>query len=125
MAIAMTATVMAAATLSWATPAAADPVADFYKGKQIRLILGFDTGGGDDAYGRLLAQGTAEAVVAQVGLSTWSVTGEDLIRLGVTSGPEVGATLRRLLDFVLDDPARYQRELLLRRVTVDVDPGRE
>ena len=54
-----------------------------------------------------------------------AVTGEDLIRVGVTSGPEVGATLRRLLDFVLDDPARNQRELLLRRVTVDVDPGRE
>ena len=54
--IAMTAALTAAATLSWAARAVADPVADFYKGKQIRLILGFDTGGGDDAYGRLLAR---------------------------------------------------------------------
>lgn len=54
-----------------------------------------------------------------------AVTGEDLMRVGVTSGPEVGVMLRRLLNFVLDDPARNQRELLLRRVTVDVHPGRE
>jgi tripartite-type tricarboxylate transporter receptor subunit TctC len=36
--------------------ASAEAVADFYKGKQIRLILGFATGGGDDTYGRLLAR---------------------------------------------------------------------
>ena len=33
------------------------------------------------AYGKLLAQGTAEQVVAKVGLSTWSVTGPDLAEL--------------------------------------------
>jgi ABC-2 type transport system ATP-binding protein len=33
------------------------------------------------AYGRLLAQGTADEVVARVGLSTWSVTGPDLAAL--------------------------------------------
>jgi tripartite-type tricarboxylate transporter receptor subunit TctC len=36
--------------------ASADPVADFYRGKQIRLILGFATGGGDDTYARLLVR---------------------------------------------------------------------
>lgn len=36
--------------------ASADALENFYKGKQIRLIMGFDTGGGDDAYGRLLAR---------------------------------------------------------------------
>jgi tripartite-type tricarboxylate transporter receptor subunit TctC len=48
----------AAVFLSVALPSvvSADPIADFYKGKQIRLILGFDTGGGDDAYGRLLGR---------------------------------------------------------------------
>lgn len=35
--------------------ASADPIADFYKGKQIRLVMGFAPGGADDAYGRLLA----------------------------------------------------------------------
>ena len=37
-------------------PAAADPVADFYAGKQITLYIGTTTGGGYDAYGRLLAR---------------------------------------------------------------------
>jgi tripartite-type tricarboxylate transporter receptor subunit TctC len=36
-----------------ALPAAAD---DFYKGKQIKLIVGSGTGGGYDAYARLLAR---------------------------------------------------------------------
>ncbi len=35
---------------------AADSVADFYKGKQIRLIIGLPAGGGYDLYGRALAR---------------------------------------------------------------------
>ena len=38
---------------STAAPAAAE---DFYHGKQIRLIVGSDTGGGYDAYARLIAR---------------------------------------------------------------------
>ncbi|MGE5537761.1 MAG: Bug family tripartite tricarboxylate transporter substrate binding protein [Gemmatimonas sp.] len=34
----------------------ADAVGDFYRGKQVRMVLGFATGGGDDTYGRLLAK---------------------------------------------------------------------
>jgi ABC-2 type transport system ATP-binding protein len=34
------------------------------------------------AYGRLLARGTAAEVIAQSGLSTWAVSGNDLHRLG-------------------------------------------
>jgi tripartite-type tricarboxylate transporter receptor subunit TctC len=41
---------------SFAAPAAADPVADFYKGKQIRLIIRSGVGGTYDLYGRLLAR---------------------------------------------------------------------
>ena len=36
--------------------AVADPIADFYSGKTIRLIVGGSTGGGYDAVGRLLAR---------------------------------------------------------------------
>ncbi len=39
------------------TPAAfADPIEDFYKGKQINLIVGSGTGGGYDSYARLVAR---------------------------------------------------------------------
>ena len=34
-------------------PAAADPIADFYAGKTLRLVVGGSTGGGYDAVGRL------------------------------------------------------------------------
>jgi len=36
------------------TPAAADSVADFYKGKQITFVVGYSAGGGYDTYTRLL-----------------------------------------------------------------------
>lgn len=36
--------------------AGADPVADFYKGKQLRMIIGYGPGGGYDLYGRVVAE---------------------------------------------------------------------
>jgi tripartite-type tricarboxylate transporter receptor subunit TctC len=42
--------------LLFATPAhAQEPIADFYRGKMLRVIVGYDAGGGFDAYARLLA----------------------------------------------------------------------
>jgi tripartite-type tricarboxylate transporter receptor subunit TctC len=38
------------------TPARAETVADFYKGKQINLVIGYGPGGGYDVYGRLLGR---------------------------------------------------------------------
>jgi tripartite-type tricarboxylate transporter receptor subunit TctC len=39
-----------------ATAARADAVADFYKGRQVNLFVGYGTGGGYDVYGRLFAR---------------------------------------------------------------------
>ena len=36
--------------------AAADPVADFYKGKTLRVVIGYSPGGGYDIYGRVFAE---------------------------------------------------------------------
>jgi len=47
---------MAVAAVCAAVPAHADAVADFYKGKQINLIVGYGPGGGYDIYARLLAR---------------------------------------------------------------------
>jgi tripartite-type tricarboxylate transporter receptor subunit TctC len=50
-------TLMASALLAGnAIPAAADTVADFYRGKRIQLIIGYGSGGGYDTYARLLAR---------------------------------------------------------------------
>jgi len=45
-----------ALALSIAHPAAADPVADFYRGRSINLYVGYTAGGGYDTYARVLAQ---------------------------------------------------------------------
>jgi tripartite-type tricarboxylate transporter receptor subunit TctC len=37
-------------------PASADTVADFYRGKQVTLVVGYGTGGGYDIYARVLAR---------------------------------------------------------------------
>jgi len=47
---------MVIAAVCVAAPARADAVADFYKGKQINLIVGYGPGGGYDIYARLLAR---------------------------------------------------------------------
>lgn len=43
-------------TFSARGPAAADPVADFYKGKTLRIVIGYAAGGGYDLYGRVFAE---------------------------------------------------------------------
>ena len=48
--------VLAAVAMAAAHGAAADPVADFYAGKQLRVIVGFSPGGGYDLYARLVTR---------------------------------------------------------------------
>src|SRR3712207_6564925 len=42
--------------------AQADPVADFYNGKQINIVVGYGPGGGNDVYARLLARHMAKHI---------------------------------------------------------------
>src|SRR3954464_11373258 len=43
-------------TLALAPDLRANPVEDFYRGKTVRVIIGFGVGGGYDIYGRLAAE---------------------------------------------------------------------
>ena len=45
-----------AALLLAAAPANADAIEDFYKGKSLRMLIGYGPGGGYDLYGRLVAE---------------------------------------------------------------------
>lgn len=45
-----------AAMLAAAPASRADPIADFYRGKTMRVIIGYGPGGGYDLYGRLAAE---------------------------------------------------------------------
>lgn len=52
---ALAATIAAAvALISW--PAKAEPIEDFYRGKTMRMLIGYGPGGGYDIYGRLVAE---------------------------------------------------------------------
>lgn len=50
-----------------------------------------------------------------------AVNGNDLIRVGIKPGPALGETLQRLLEFVLEDPERNTRELLLEEMQKNTD----
>jgi hypothetical protein len=45
-----------------ATSATADEVADFYRGKTVRIVIGYGTGGGYDTYSKLLARFLGEHI---------------------------------------------------------------
>jgi len=47
---------IAALTLLASLPTKADPLTDFYRGKQLTIIVGYGPGGGYDLYGRLVAR---------------------------------------------------------------------
>jgi tripartite-type tricarboxylate transporter receptor subunit TctC len=53
---------MVAATAVTATPAKADKVADFYKGRDVTVIVGFSVGGSYGAYARMLTRHMAQYV---------------------------------------------------------------
>jgi tripartite-type tricarboxylate transporter receptor subunit TctC len=52
----LSAAAAAAALLAAPQPAAAEPIADFYRGKTLRMIIGYGPGGGYDLYGRVFAE---------------------------------------------------------------------
>ncbi len=47
---------LAAAIVLSAVPARAEPIEDFYRGKTLRMLIGYGPGGGYDIYGRLVAE---------------------------------------------------------------------
>ena len=64
--LALTIGVLALALVGSATRAArADPVADFYRGKDVRLIISASVGGGYDVYARAVAKHLGDSAFAQ------------------------------------------------------------
>lgn len=68
---------------------------------------------------RLYARAARVAWRDPVELADLAIDGEDLRQLGVPAGPELGRTLRRLLDAVVEDPSCNTRAALLARVAAE------
>jgi tRNA nucleotidyltransferase/poly(A) polymerase len=62
---------------------------------------------------RLYRRGTKIAFRDPLSVGDLAVDGADLMELGIPAGPSIGTTLRRLLDIVIEDPTKNQRDTLL------------
>ena len=71
---------LAAALVVPATAAHADSVADFYRGKNVDLIIGFSVGGGYDLYARVLAQHIGKHIPGEPSIVPQQMTGAGSLR---------------------------------------------
>jgi tripartite-type tricarboxylate transporter receptor subunit TctC len=87
-----------AAVYSVVNNAAADSVADFYKGKQVTIVIGSEAGSGFDAYARLVARHIGEHIPGnptvvpsnKPGAGSLTMTNE-LVQAGPFDGTVIGA----------------------------------
>src|SRR5436305_14656725 len=76
--------------------ARADEVADFYKGKQVSVIVGYGTGGGYDIYGRLMARHLGRHIPGQPNVVVQNMPGAGSLRAAnhlYTTAPKDGSTI--------------------------------
>jgi tripartite-type tricarboxylate transporter receptor subunit TctC len=66
--------------LALAATARADPVADFYRGRSVSLIIGYSAGGGYDAYGRVLAHHMGKHIPGRPSIVAQNMPGAGSLR---------------------------------------------
>ncbi len=69
-----------AALVLFAGTAAADDVANFYKGRDVSLVIGYSVGGGYDAYARLLARYIGKHIPGEPSIIAQQMTGAGSLR---------------------------------------------
>src|SRR5678815_3463568 len=72
---------MAVAAVFAVAPAHADAVADFYRGKQIDLIIGYGPSGGYDVYARLRARHFGKFIPGNPSVVAQNMPGLSLIHI--------------------------------------------
>ncbi len=82
-----------AATLFAAAPVAAQDPASFYKGKTVRFVVGFGTGGGFDAYARMIAPPLGKALDASVVVENQPGAGGIIALNRIAASPPDGLNL--------------------------------
>ena len=60
--------------------ARADQVADFYRGKQIQIVVGYGAGGGYDLYARLIGRHLGRHIPGQPGMIVQNMPGAGSLR---------------------------------------------
>jgi tripartite-type tricarboxylate transporter receptor subunit TctC len=65
---------------SLAMPARSEDVAEFYKGRNVSLVIGYSVGGGYDAYGRLVARYLGKHIPGEPSVVPQNMTGAGSLR---------------------------------------------
>ena len=65
---------------AFSTPASAQSVEEFYRGKTVSLSIGFDTGGGYDIYGRLLSRHMGKYIPGRPAIIVQNMPGAGSLR---------------------------------------------
>jgi tripartite-type tricarboxylate transporter receptor subunit TctC len=77
-------------------PALADPVADFYKGRQLQVVVGYGAGGGYDVYARLVARHLGKHIPGQPNAIVQNMPGAGSLRAVnylFNTAPKDGSTI--------------------------------
>jgi tripartite-type tricarboxylate transporter receptor subunit TctC len=90
--------------------AAADPVEDFYRGKQIQLAVGFGVGNGFDTYARVLARHMGRHIPGQPSIIVQNMPGAGSLKALnylLTVAPKDGTTIGLINPTTTTDPMFY------------------
>jgi tripartite-type tricarboxylate transporter receptor subunit TctC len=114
-----------------AAPSQADPVADFYRGKTVRLIIGYPPGGNYDLYGRLAVEFLGRHIPGNPTVIAVNMPGaggfkavDYLYNMAPKDGTHLGSVAQQLaMHLVLDDklgidPTRFN---YLGRIASNID----
>ena len=85
-----------AAFALFATSAAAQDVANFYKGKTVRIVVGFSAGGGYDHYARVLSRHIGRHIPGQPNVIVQNMPGAaslNSVRYVATAAPTDGTVI--------------------------------
>jgi tripartite-type tricarboxylate transporter receptor subunit TctC len=109
----------------------AEPVADFYKGKTLRMIIGYSPGGGYDIYGRLAAEFLGRHIPGNPTVVPVNMPGggslkaiEYLYQVAPQDGTHLGSVMQQMaLASIVDDKSKTDvaRFNYLGRLTSNID----
>src|SRR5262245_32128009 len=112
-------------------PAQADPIADFYRGKTLRVLIGYGPGGGYDIYGRLVAEFLGRHIPGNPTIVPINMPGgaslkavEYLYQVAPKDGTHLGSVAQQLaMNAVVSDKNTFDLRLLryIGRLTSNID----
>ncbi len=122
-----------AAFILCAGGAAADPIADFYRGKTIRMLIGYGPGGGYDLYARLVAEflprhlpGSPAILPENMPGAGSFVAAKYMAQVAPHDGTVLGSLAQTLpLDSAVGGPAKVNAASFhyIGRLTTNIDTG--